>query len=168
MQVCVTAGDPVERRAIEFSMRPKAADSLQTTAHGFATQASSQDAKYSHIDAADKQKVMSQPLPHWQCLGMNPVPDGVNASVQCVHQLTAMSAGLLVRSCCLHRAVPEYMSPASAQQLSDLHFVLLSNASQHIMCLHFALLSNVGQFVVCPLLLGATCIRQRICLVMQD
>lgn len=51
------AGDPVERRAIEFSMRPRAAESLQQTAHNFASQASSSDPKYSHIAAADKKKV---------------------------------------------------------------------------------------------------------------
>ena len=51
------AGDPVERRAIEFSMRPRAAESLQQTAHNFANQASSSESKYSHIPAADKKKV---------------------------------------------------------------------------------------------------------------
>ena len=47
----------MERRAIEFSMRPRAAESLQQTAHNFASQASSSDSKYSHIPAADKKKV---------------------------------------------------------------------------------------------------------------
>lgn len=53
------AGDPVDRRAIEFSMRPRAAESLQQTAHSFASQASSSDPKFSHIPATDKQKVSS-------------------------------------------------------------------------------------------------------------
>ncbi|KAL3152123.1 hypothetical protein ABBQ32_001221 [Trebouxia sp. C0010 RCD-2024] len=53
-------GDPVERRAIEFSMRPRAAESLQQAAHNFASQASSSDPKYSHIPAADKKKVLDE------------------------------------------------------------------------------------------------------------
>ena len=61
------AGDPVDRRAIEFSMRPRAAENLQQTAHSFASQASSSDPKFSHIPAADKQKVSlsQQTLLHW-------------------------------------------------------------------------------------------------------
>ncbi len=57
-------GDPVERRGIEFQMRPQAAARLRETAHHYASQASSSDPKLAHIAAADKQKVL--PLAH-QC-----------------------------------------------------------------------------------------------------
>lgn len=51
------AGDPVERRAIEFHMVPKASAGLRSTTHHWAGLASSQDAQYAHISAEDKQKV---------------------------------------------------------------------------------------------------------------
>lgn len=53
----MVAGDPVERRAIEFQMVPRASQSLRGTAHHWAGLASAQDAKYAHISAEDKQKV---------------------------------------------------------------------------------------------------------------
>lgn len=58
----------MERRAIEFSMRPRAAESLQQTAHNFASQASSSDPKYSHIPAADKKKVIQANIAASHCL----------------------------------------------------------------------------------------------------
>jgi len=51
-------GDPVERRGIEFQMRPQAATRLRETAHHYANQASSSDPKLAHIASADKQKVL--------------------------------------------------------------------------------------------------------------
>lgn len=51
-------GDPVERRGIEFQMRPQAASRLRETAHHYAQQASSSDPKLAHIASADKQKVL--------------------------------------------------------------------------------------------------------------
>ena len=51
-------GDPVERRGIEFQMRPQAAARLRETAHHYASQASSSDPKLAHIASADKQKVL--------------------------------------------------------------------------------------------------------------
>lgn len=54
---CTIVGDPVERRAIEFQMVPRASESLRSTAHHWAGLASAQDAKYAHIPAEDKQKV---------------------------------------------------------------------------------------------------------------
>ena len=56
------AGDPVERRAIEYSMRPITSSSLRDTAHRFTSQASSSDPKLAHISSADKQKVATLPL----------------------------------------------------------------------------------------------------------
>ena len=53
----VAAGDPVDRRAIEFQMRPVASSSLHAAAHHYASLASSTDSKFAHIAAADKQKV---------------------------------------------------------------------------------------------------------------
>lgn len=53
-------GDPVERRAIEFQMVPRASQSLRGTAHHWAGLASAQDAKYAHISAEDKQKVLNE------------------------------------------------------------------------------------------------------------
>ncbi|DBB16364.1 hypothetical protein WJX82_007687 [Trebouxia sp. C0006] len=53
-------GDPVERRGIEFQMRPQAAARLRETAHHYASQASSSDPKLAHIASADKQKVLDE------------------------------------------------------------------------------------------------------------
>lgn len=53
-------GDPIELRYIEAGVREPAANSLTATANVYLNTARSQDAKYAHIDAADKQKVIDE------------------------------------------------------------------------------------------------------------
>lgn len=51
------AGDAIETRYVEAGVRKPAAEKLRGTANAYLTTARSTDARYAHIDAADKKKV---------------------------------------------------------------------------------------------------------------
>jgi hypothetical protein len=50
-------GEPIETRYVEAGVRKPAAQKLRGTANAYLNAAQSQDARYAHIDAADKKKV---------------------------------------------------------------------------------------------------------------
>jgi len=52
-------GDPIVLRWRENDERPKAASALREALNMYLTQAQSDDEKYSHIEQADKEKVVS-------------------------------------------------------------------------------------------------------------
>jgi heat shock protein 4 len=52
-------GDPIVLRWRENDDRPKAASALREALNTYLTQAQSDDEKYSHIEQADKEKVVS-------------------------------------------------------------------------------------------------------------
>ncbi len=54
-------GEPILARQREADARPAAAASLQATAHRFQAAAASNDPKYAHIPADERQKVRAGP-----------------------------------------------------------------------------------------------------------
>lgn len=56
-------GEPIETRYVEAGVRKPAAEKLRGTANAYLKAAQSPDARYAHIDAADKQKVRCCCLP---------------------------------------------------------------------------------------------------------
>lgn len=71
-------GEPIETRYVEAGVRRPAAEKLRGTANAYLNAAQSPDARYAHIDAADKQKVrvyavvssaLRCPQTLWACLG---------------------------------------------------------------------------------------------------
>jgi heat shock protein 4 len=53
-------GDPIVLRWSENDARPKAASALREALNMYLTMAQSDDEKYSHIEASDKEKVVSR------------------------------------------------------------------------------------------------------------
>ena len=58
-------GDPIYLRWKENDDRPKAASALREALNTYLTQAQSDDEKYSHIESADKEKVVSILISIW-------------------------------------------------------------------------------------------------------